>query len=151
MICISKKFLVYYIHKIRMRKKVKIPMNYNDIVAMLAAGKTTDEIAKEFTDALNKATAEQKAAEEAAKASEAKSKKMDEISMAIAHALNEYAVVAGIPDVKLRGAEVRTILDEFLPVIEQFKNVKVHVAKAEPKKMKSIDDVFTDFFKSMGI
>ena len=134
-----------------MRKKVKIPMNYNDIAAMLAAGKTTDEIAKEFTDALNKAAAEQKAAEEAAKASEAKSKKMDEISMAIAHALNEYAVLADIPDVKLRGAEVRTILDEFLPVIESLKDVKIHVAKANPKKMKSIDDVFTDFFKSMGI
>lgn len=126
-------------------------MNYNDIAAMLAAGKTTDEIAKEFTDALNKAAAEQKAAEEAAKKNEAKSKKMDEISMAIAHALNEYAVLAGIPDVKLRGAEVRTILDEFLPVIEQFKNVKVHVTKTSPKKTKSIDDVFTDFFKSMGI
>lgn len=126
-------------------------MNYNDIVAMLAAGKTTDEIAKEFTDALNKAAAEQKAAEEAAKVSETKSKKMDEISIAIAHALNEYAVVAGIPDVKLRGSEVRSILDEFLPVIEQFKNIKVHVTKTSPKKAKSIDDVFTDFFKSMGI
>ena len=134
-----------------MRKKVKIPMNYNDIAAMLAAGKTTDEIAKEFTDALNKAAAEQKAAEEAAKANEAKSKRMDEISIAIAHALNEYAVVANIPDIKLRGAEVRSILDEFLPVIEQFKNVKVHVAKVNPKKTKSVDDVFTDFFKSLGI
>lgn len=134
-----------------MRKKVTIPMNYNDIVAMLAAGKTTEEIAKEFTDALNKAAAEQKAAEEAAKKNEAKSKKMDEISMAIAHALNEYAVVAGIPDVKLRGTEVRDILDEFLPIIEQFKNVKVHVSKADSKKMKSIDDIFVDFFKSMGI
>ena len=126
-------------------------MNYNDIAAMLAAGKSADEIAKEFTDALNKATAEQKAAEEAAKANEAKSKKMDEISIAIAHALNEYAVVADIPDVKLRGAEVRAILDEFLPVIESLKDVKIHVAKTNPKKMKSIDDVFTDFFKSMGI
>ena len=118
---------------------------------MLAAGKTTDEIAKEFTNALNKAAAEQKAAKEAEAKNEAKSKKMDEISKAIAHALNEYAVVAGIPDVKLRGAEVRAILDEFLPVIEQFKDVKIHVAKAEPKKIKSIDDVFVDFFKSMGI
>lgn len=126
-------------------------MNYNDIAAMLAAGKTADEIAKEFTDALNKATAEQKAAEEAAKASEAKSKKMNEISIAIAHALNEYAVVAGIPDVKLSGAEVRTILDEFLPVLESLKDIKIHVAKSNPKKMKSVDDVFTDFFKSMGI
>lgn len=134
-----------------MRKKVKIPMNYNDITAMLAAGKSADEIAKEFTEALNKATAEQKAAEEAKKANEAKSKKMDEISVAIAHALNDYAALAGIPDVKMRGSEVRSILDEFLPVIEQFKDIKVHITKAEPKKMKSIDDIFTDFFKSMGI
>lgn len=126
-------------------------MNYNDIAAMLAAGKSADEIAKEFTDALNKATAEQKAAEETAKANEAKSKKMDEISATIAQALNGYAVLAGIPDVKLRGTEVRTILDEFLPVIESLKDVKIHVAKTNPKKMKSIDDVFSDFFKSMGI
>ena len=134
-----------------MRKKVKIPMNYEEIAAMLAAGKSADEIAKEFTNALNKAAAEQKAAEEAAKVSEAKSKKMDEISIAIAHALNEYAVVAGIPDVKMRGAEVRSILDEFLPVIEQFKDIKIHVAKATPKKIKSIDYVLVDFFKRMGI
>jgi hypothetical protein len=126
-------------------------MNYNDIVARIKKGEDPEAIVKEFTDNMNKAQQEIAAEAEAAKASEAKSKKMDEISMAIAHALNEYAIVAGIPDVKLRGAEVRSILDEFLPVIEQFKNVKVHVAKAEPKKMKSIDDVFTDFFKSMGI
>ena len=126
-------------------------MNYNDIVARIKKGEDPEVIVKEFTDNMNKAQQEIAAEAEAAKASEAKSKKMDEISIAIAHALNEYAVVAGIPDVKLRGAEVRQILDEFLPVIENFKNIKVHVAKAEPKKMKSIDDVFTDFFKSMGI
>ena len=126
-------------------------MNYDNIAAMLAAGKSVDEIAKEFTDALNKAAAEQKAAEEAAKAKEVKSKKLDDISIAIAYALNDYAIVAGIPDVKLHGAEVREILDEFLPVIEQLKDIKIHVAKSNPKKMKSIDDVFTDFFKSMGI
>ena len=126
-------------------------MNYNDIVARIKNGENPEAIVKEFTDNMNKAQQEIAAEAEAAKVSEANSKKMDEISMAIAHALNEYAIVAGIPDVKLRGAEVRSILDEFLPVIEQFKNVKIHVAKAEPKKMKSIDDVFTDFFKSMGI
>ena len=126
-------------------------MNYNDIVARIKQGEDPEAIVKEFTDNINKAQAEVAAEAEATKASEAKSKKMDEISMAIAHALNEYAVLAGIPDVKLRGAEVRSILDEFLPVIESLKDVKIHVAKAEPKKMKSIDDVFTDFFKSMGI
>ena len=126
-------------------------MNYEEIIARIQKGENPEAIVKEFTDNMNKAQAEVAAAKEAEAKNEAKSKKMDEISIAIAHALNEYATVAGIPDVKLRGSEVRTILDEFLPVIEQFKNVKIHVAKAEPKKMKSIDDVFTDFFKSMGI
>lgn len=126
-------------------------MNYNDIVARIKQGEDPEAIVKEFTDNINKAQAEVAAEAEATKANEAKSKKMDEISIAIAHALNEYAVVAGIPDVKLRGTEVRTILDEFLPVIESLKNVKVHVAKTNPKKIKSIDDVFTDFFKNMGI
>ena len=126
-------------------------MNYEEIIARIQKGENTEAIVKEFTDNMNKAQAEVAAAKEAEAKSAAKSKKMDEISMAIAHALNEYAVLAGIPDVKLRGAEVRSILDEFLPVIEQFKDIKIHVAKAEPKKMKSIDDVFVDFFKSMGI
>ena len=126
-------------------------MNYEEIIARIQKGENPEAIVKEFTDNINKAQAEVAAAKEAEAKNEAKSKKMDEISMAIAHALNEYAVVAGIPDVKLRGAEVRSILDEFLPVIESLKNVKVHVAKANPKKTKSIDDVFTDFFKSIGI
>jgi hypothetical protein len=139
-----------------MRKKVKIPMNYNDIVARIKKGEDPEAIVKEFTDNINKAQKEVAAEVEAAKASEAKSKKMDEISMAIAHALNEYAVVAGIPDVKLRGAEVRKILDEFLPVIEQLKDIKIHVAKAEPKKAKTAkfknpEDVFNWFFGEIGV
>lgn len=126
-------------------------MNYEEIIARIQKGENPEAIVKEFTDNMNKAQAEVAAAKEAEAKNEAKSKKMDEISIAIAHALNEYAVVAGIPDVKLRGAEVRSILNEFLPVIESLKDVKIHIAKANPKKMKSIDDVFTDFFKSLGI
>ena len=126
-------------------------MNYEEIMARIQKGDSAEDIVKEFHENVRKAQETVAAEAKAAKASEAKSKKMDEISVAIAHALNEYAVVAGIPDVKLRGSEVRDILDEFLPVIDQFKNIKIHVAKAEPKKMKSIDDVFVDFFKSMGI
>lgn len=131
-------------------------MNYNDIVARIKKGEDPEAIVKEFTDNINKAQKEVAAEAEAAKASEAKSKKMDEISMAIAHALNEYAVLAGIPDVKLRGAEVRKILDEFLPVIEQLKDIKIHVAKAEPKKAKTAkfknpEDVFNWFFGEIGV
>lgn len=131
-------------------------MNYNDIVARIKKGEDPEAIVKEFTDNINKAQKEIAAEAEAAKANEAKSKKMDEISMAIAHALNEYAVLAGIPDVKLRGAEVRKILDEFLPVIEQLKDIKIHVAKAEPKKAKTAkfknpEDVFNWFFGEIGV
>ena len=127
------------------------PMNYNDIAAMLAAGKSADEIAKEFTDALNKATAQQKAAEEAKKAEDAKSKKLDEISMAIAHALNEYAAVAGVEMEKMRGAEVRELLDKFLPVMDWLKNVEVKVSTSVPKKLSSFDDILRGFWKEYNI
>lgn len=132
-------------------------MNYEEIAAMLAAGKSADDIAKEFTDALNKAAAEQKAAKEEAAKNEAKSKKMDEIATAIAHALNEYARVAGIEEFEaLRGAEVRDMLDKFLPVLESIKDIKVYTTKATPKKVKSIkaskpEDVFNWFFSELGI
>ena len=126
-------------------------MNYEEIIARIQKGENPEAIVKEFTDNMNKAQAEVAAAKEAEAKNELKNKKMDEISVTIAQALNEYAVVAGIPDVKLRGAEVRDILDDFLPVIESLKDVKIHVAKTNPKKMKSIDDVFSDFFKSIGI
>lgn len=125
-------------------------MNYNDIVIRIKNGEDPEAIVKEFTDNMNKAQKEVAAEAEAAKVNEAKSKKMDEISIAIAHALNEYAVLADIPDVKLRGADVRKMLDEFLPVIESLKDIKVHVAKVNPKKMKSIDDVFYRFLQEHG-
>ena len=134
-------------------------MTYEEIAAMLAAGKSGDDIAKEFTDTLNKAVADKKAAEaEAAKAKdEAKSKKMDEISIAIAHALNEYARLGGIDCEPLRGAEVREMLDEFLPVIESLKNIKVYVA-SDNKPLKAVtrkairtpEDIFSAFFKENG-
>ena len=126
-------------------------MNYEEIIARIQKGENPETIVKEFTDNINKAQAEVAAAKEAEAENEAKSKKMDEISMTIARALNGYAVLAGIPDMKVRGAEVRSILDEFLPAIESLKDIKVHVAKVNPKKTKSIDDVFADFFKDLGI
>lgn len=131
-------------------------MNYEEIAAMLAAGKSADDIAKEFTDALNKAAAEQKAAKEEAAKNEAKSKKMDEIAVAIASALNDYARVAGIEEFEaLRGVEVRDLLDKFLPVMESIKDIKVYTTTATPKK-KAVkhskpDDVFNWFFSELGI
>lgn len=126
-------------------------MNYREIAAMLADGKSSEDIVKEFTDALNKATAEQKAAEEAKAKEDAKSKKKDEIAVAIAHALNEYALVAGFKDVKLRGSDVREVLDEVMPLVNSLKDIKVKVSTTTPKVVKSIDDIFGDFFRELNI
>ena len=128
-------------------------MNYNDIVARIQKGENPEDIVKEFTDNINKAQAEVRAANEAKAKEDAKSKKKDEIAVAIAHALNEYIAISGIEAEKLRGAEVRELLDEVLPFVDALKNVKIHVAYAAPKvqaKLQSADDVFEDFFKSLG-
>ena len=128
-------------------------MNYNDIVARIQKGENPEDIVKEFTDNINKAQAEVRAANEAKAKEDAKSKKKDEIAVAIAHALNEYIAISGVEAEKLRGAEVRELLDEVLPFVDALKNVKIHVANAAPKgqaKLQSADDVFEDFFKSLG-
>ena len=129
-------------------------MNHEEFVSRILAGESPEDIIA----AVQKAADEVRVAAEAKAKDEAKSKKLDEISIAIAHALNDYAHVAGIEDFEaLRGAEVRQLLDEFLPVMESLKGIKVHVAKADPKTVKAVkkfmrpEDVFTDFFKSMGI
>ena len=129
-------------------------MNHEEFVSRILAGESPEDIIA----AVQKAADEVRVAAEAKAKDEAKSKKLDEISMAIAHALNDYAHVAGIEDFEaLRGAEVRQLLDEFLPVMESIKGIKIHVAKADPKTVKAVkkfmrpEDVFTDFFKSMGI
>ena len=130
-------------------------MTYEEIAAMLAAGKSEEDIAKEFTNHLNKAVADRKAQE--AKEAEAKHRnvKLNNIAKTLTTAINEYAMVAGVENVALDTAEVRQILDEFLPVLDQFKNIKVHVAKADPKAtkkaLKTADDVFNWFFKELGI
>ena len=129
-------------------------MNHEEFVSRILAGESPEDIIA----AVQKAADEVRVAAEAKAKDEAKSKKLDEISIAIAHALNDYAHIAGIEEFEaLRGAEVRQLLDEFLPVLESVKNIKVHVAKADPKTVKAVkkfmrpEDVFTDFFRSMGI
>lgn len=128
-------------------------MNYEEILARIQKGENPEAIVKEFTDNINKAQAEVTAAKEAEAKNEAKSKKLDEIAVTLAATLNEYAHVAGIDYDPMCGAEVRQMLDEFLPIIENLKGIKVHVAKADPKAIKAVkkftkpEDVFAAFFK----
>ena len=132
-------------------------MNYEEIVARIKKGEDAEAIVKEFTDNINKAQKEVAAAKEEAAKNEAKSQKMDQIAVAIAYALNDYARLAGIEEFDaLRGAEVRDLLDKFLPVMESIKDIKVYTTKTTPKKVKSIkaskpEDVFNWFFSELGI
>ena len=125
-------------------------MNYNEILARIQKGENVEDIVKEFTDNINKAQKEVAAQEAAKKESDAKSKKMDEIAIAIAHALNEYMVLAGIQAEKLRGADVREWLDEILPMLERFKNVKIHVAKTAPEALNNADKILTGWLRDLG-
>ena len=141
-------------------------MNYEEIAAMLAAGKSEEDIVKEFTDNLNKANAEVSAkreAEEKEKAAAVERNKnnalKNSICVDIADALNEYAVVSGMENPGIEPDDVRETLDSVLELVPMLKNLSIQIAT--PKKThkvgvagkgkSNLDDVFTDFFKSLGI
>lgn len=141
-------------------------MNYEEIAAMLAAGKSEEDIVKEFTDNLNKANAEvaaKREAEEKEKAAAAERSKnnalKNSICADIADALNEYAVVSGMENPGIDPDDVRETLDSVLELVPMLKNLSIQIAT--PKKTHKVgvagkgksnfDDVFADFFKSLGI
>jgi hypothetical protein len=139
-------------------------MNYEEIAAMLAAGKSEEDIVKEFTDNLNKANAEvaakRETEEKMAAAERNKNNALkDSICADIADALNEYAVVSGMENPGIEPDDVRETLDSVLELVPMLKNLSIQIAT--PKKTHKVgvagkgksnfDDVFADFFKSLGI
>ena len=141
-------------------------MNYEEIAAMLAAGKSEEDIVKEFTDNLNKANAELRAQEEAkAKAAEAEAKAAEmelhknDIADTIARCMNEYVVVCGYENPEIQLTDVRDTLDGLMELIPMFKNLSIQIATPKTSKKvgiagkgkPAVDDVFAEFFKSLGI
>ena len=145
-------------------------MNYEEIMARIAAGESEETIVKEFTDNINKANAELRArAEEEAKAkaaeAEANAKREElerhknNLATDIADALNEYAMACGIENPEVDMLDVRELLDAMMDLVPAIKNLQVFVktpttaAKKKVGKSKSTiaDDVFAEFFKSLGI
>ena len=143
-------------------------MNYEEIMARIAAGESEEAIVKEFTDNINKANAElrARAEEEAkAKAAEANAKREElerhknNLATDIADALNEYAMACGIDNPEVDMLDVRELLDAMMDLVPAIKNLQVFVktptttAKKKVGKGKSTiaDDVFAEFFKSLGI
>ena len=151
-------------------------MNYEEIMARIAAGESEEAIVKEFTDNINKANAELRArAEEEAKAKAAKAKaaeaeanaKREELerhknnlATDIADALNEYAMACGLDNPEVDMEDVRELLDAMMDLVPAIKNLQVFVKTPNTKKKVGIagkgkatiaDDVFAEFFKTLGI
>ena len=141
-------------------------MNYEEIMARIAAGESEEAIVKEFTDNINKTNAElaaKREAEEKEKAAAAERTKnnalKNSICADIADALNEYAVVSGMENPGIEPDDVRETLDSVLELVPMLKNLSIQIAT--PKKTHKVgiagkgkpnlDDVFADFFKSLGI
>ena len=141
-------------------------MNYEEIMARIAAGESEEAIVKEFTDNINKANAELRAQEEAkAKAAEAEAKAAEaelhknDLADSIARCMNEYVVVCGYENPEIQHTDVREILDGLLELIPLFKNLNVQIMTPKASKKvgiagkgkPAVDDVFAEFFKSLGI
>lgn len=130
-------------------------MNYNDIVTRLKNGETMEAIAQEMEDALNKANAEFQANQE----KENKEAKLNELAETIAAAATEYLRLVRPNMVKedITGAELREALDEMLPLLDLFGDLKVSIktktipTTSKREGSKTAEDVFADFFKSMNI
>jgi hypothetical protein len=141
-------------------------MSYEEIMARIAAGESEEAIVKEFTDNINKANAELRAQEEAkAKAAEAEAKaaemelRKNDLADSIARCMNEYVVVCGYENPEIQHTDVREILDGLLELIPLFKNLNVQIMAPKASKKvgiagkgkPAVDDVFAEFFKSLGI
>ena len=122
-------------------------MNYNDIVARIQKGEKVEDIASEMTAMLNKAQEEIKAQEAKKVAVAEQDAKLNEIADRIAVALQDYLTLMGIDAEGLTGAEVRDMLDEFAPLMNKIKNLKVKIEKAPAN---SPEDVFGKWFKMMN-
>lgn len=122
-------------------------MNYNDIVARIQKGEKVEDIASEMTAMLNKAQEEIRAQEAKQVAAAEQDAKLNEIADRIAVALQDYLTLMGIDAKGLTGAEVRDMLDEFAPLMNKIKNLKVKIEKAPAN---SPEDVFGKWFKMMN-
>ena len=138
-------------------------MSYEEIMARIAAGESEEAIVKEFTDNINKANAELRAQEEAkAKEAEAKAvaekneKRKNDLADAIAACLNEYIMICGEENPGISMNDVREMLDSLMELVPMFKNLSIQIATPKTSKKinkgkPAVDDVFAEFFKSLGI
>lgn len=127
-------------------------INSNEILEMLKSGKSVDEIASEYSKALNEAI---KAKEEEDNKAKIDSKKLEDANL-ILDMIDEF-IVNYYPKYKDAFTEVKG--EEFIEAVDSIIELADELTglfdgfKAKDKKAKVLDTdtVFKDFFKKYGI
>ena len=127
-------------------------INSNEILEMLKSGKSVDEIASEYSKALNEAI---KAKEEEDKKAKIDSKKLEDANL-ILDMIDEF-IVNYYPKYKDAFTEVKG--EEFIEAVDSIIELADELTglfdgfKVKDKKVKVLDTdtVFKDFFKKYGI
>lgn len=123
-------------------------INSNEILEMLKSGKSVDEIASEYSKALNEAI---KAKEEEDKKAKIDSKKLEDANL-ILDMIDEF-IVNYYPKYKdafteVKGEELIEAVDSMIEIVDELSGfIKVK----DKKKSLDTDAIFTDFFKKYGI
>ena len=122
-------------------------INSNEILEMLKSGKSVDEIASEYSKALNEAI---KAKEEEDKKAKIDSKKLEDANL-ILDMIDEF-VVNYYPKYKDAFTEVKG--EEFIEAVDsmiELANELTGLFDDKKAKVLDTDTVFKDFFKKYGI
>ena len=122
-------------------------INSNEILEMLKSGKSVDEIASEYSKALNEAI---KAKEEEDKKAKIDSKKLEDANL-ILDMIDEF-IVNYYPKYKDAFTEVKG--EEFIEAVDsmiELANELTGLFDDKKAKVLDTDTVFKDFFKKYGI
>ena len=121
-------------------------INSNEILEMLKSGKSVDEIASEYSKALNEAI---KAKEEEDNKAKIDSKKLEDANL-ILDMIDEF-IVNYYPKYKDAFTEVKG--EEFIEAVDSMIELADELTGLFDKKAKVLDTdtVFKDFFKKYGI
>ena len=126
--------------------------NYEDILAQMQNGTTPEDIAKAFTETLNKAIqkqeADNKAKEAALRVAAEKAKDAEAIGKALSAYMKKYHNVDCAP---LSGEDVMSLVDMVAGWDIKVKDFGNGVAVTMKGLENSVDKVFDKFFKKYGL
>ena len=122
--------------------------NYEDILAQMQNGTTPEDIAKAFTETLNKAIQKQEADNKAARIAAEKAKDADAIGKALSAYMKKYHNVDCAP---LSGEDVMSLVDMVAGWDIKVKDLGNGMAVTMQGLEDSVDKVIDKFFKKYGL